>query len=139
MLRLLEQIHLWHKKWIINRGFILNKNKEINTNHYFTFCDLEVDQIFFQLVIYLFTLEMFFVTYSFHGSVVVWLDQCMLHIKIFIRTFCSLYKTECNEIFVKKKLLNPHIEQSVRCYIEPSTWIYIKILSKVRPRFTYIS
>ena len=73
-------------------------------------------------------------TSEFHGTVDVRLDLYIRHMKGFIRTFCSPYKTAYNEKNVHKNLLYPKIEQVLRCYIEPSTSTSNKNLSRVRPR-----
>ena len=75
---------------------------------------------------------------KFHGTVYVRMNLCIRHMKGSIRNFCSPYRTARYVRFVHKKLLNPHIQKRLRCYIETSTSTSIKNLSRVWPRFTYI-
>ena len=56
---------------------------------------------------------------KFHGIVDVRLNLGICHMKGFINTFSSLYVTAHDETAVQKNLLNPHIGQSLLCYIEP--------------------
>ena len=77
-------------------------------------------------------------TSEFHVTVDVRLDLCIRDMKRFIRTFFSPCETARNAKFIHKKLLNPQIEHSLRCYIEPSPSISIEKFSGVWPRFTYI-
>ena len=65
-------------------------------------------------------------TSKFHITVDAWLYLFICHMKRFIRTFCIPYGTAKNENFVHKKILNPQVDNSLICYIEPSTLTYIK-------------
>ena len=77
-------------------------------------------------------------TSKFHGTSDVHLDMWICHIERFIINFFSPYGTTRNSKFVYTKLFNLHIENSLRCYIEPSTSTSIENLSRVWTIFTYI-
>ena len=77
-------------------------------------------------------------TSEFHGTVDEQLYLFICHMKMFIRTFCSLYGTVHNEKIVHKNILNLHIEYNLRRYIELSISTYIKNLLSVSPIFMYI-
>ena len=65
-------------------------------------------------------------TSELHRTVDVWLDMCIHHMKKSINTFCSIYKTTRSEKILHTKLFNRHIENVLRCYIEPSKSKFIK-------------
>ena len=60
----------------------------------------------------------------------------MFHMKMFIRTFCSPYRTARNIKFGHKNLSNHQIKHSLIFYNEPSTSTYIINVSRVWTIFT---
>ena len=97
-------------KWILNRVCSWNIHKNINPNHCCRFHASEVEKIFFQTFINIFTLDFFC------GYVqIAWNCICtaryvhVLHKKVH-RNLCSPSGTAPNSTFVHKILLNPQIE-----------------------------